>query len=327
MEDQPALPRPTPTLLLLLLLALGLAPAGLGQTQDKAMAANATLTPAPPAQPQPVAQPAGTWTEPKTGMVFNWVPAGCFVMGSPATEPGRNLDEGPQHEVCLSGFWIGQTEVTQGQWRSILGDNPSLIESGDSYPVDMISWYMARDYAARLGKTSGETFRLPTEAEWEYAARAGTTTAYAFGDGISQDQASFGKRYQLPAPRSSRRGSHRKAAQPKIRIRPNMHTNVAASFQPNGFGLYDMHGNVWEWCQDVYDAQYYARSPRLDPLNTGEGASRILRGGSWVTKAATLRSANRSRAWPDLRTAFYGLRLVRIKEEPRDDGPARISQR
>ena len=185
---------------------------------------------------------------------------------------------------------------------------------------------MARDYAARLGKTSGETFRLPTEAEWEYAARAGTTTAYAFGDGISQDQASFGKRYQLPAPRSSRRGSHRKAAQPKIRIRPNMHTNVAASFQPNAFGLYDMHGNVWEWCADVYSAQYYAHSPRLNPLNAGEGASRVLRGGSWVTKASTLRSANRSRAWPDLRTAFFGLRLVRVKEEPKDS-PAQSIKR
>lgn len=263
-----------------------------------------------------------TWTEPKTGMVFNWIPSDCFIMGSPADEPGRNLDEGPQHEVCLSGFWLGRTEVTQGQWRAIMGGNPSHIVNGDEYPVDMVSWDMAKAYAAALGKQSGRAFRLPTEAEWEYAARAGTQTAYAFGDAISPDQASFDKRYSLPAePAVSKRKSRRKAAKPKARLWPNMHTNVVASFLPNAFGLHDMHGNVWEWCEDVYDREFYVRSPRENPRNDRQGVARVLRGGSWVTKAETLRSANRSRGWPDLRTAFYGLRLVRSLVQSESNPP------
>ena len=254
------------------------------------------------------------------------IPAGTFTMGSPPTELGRSPNEGPQHEVTISKpFYMGIYTVTQAQYEQVMGTNPSFFK-GANNPVETVSWDDATEFCKKLSQKTGKRVRLPTEAQWEYAARAGTTTAYAFGEGISQDQASFGKRYQLPAPRSSRRGSNRKTVQPSIRIRPNMHTNVAASFQPNGFGLYDMHGNVWEWCEDVYDAQYYARSPRLDPLNTVEGASRVLRGGSWVTKASTLRSANRSRAWPDLRTAFYGLRLVRVKEEPKDS-PAQTTRR
>jgi len=302
-------------------------------TQANATQASAVAHKAPPPEflPKPGDPPAGaTWTEPKTGMVFNWVPPGCFIMGSPADEPGRNPDEGPQHEVCVSGFWLGATEVTQGQWKAVLGKNPSLIANGDDYPVDMISWDMAKAYAKALGKKSGQTFRLPTEAEWEYAARAGTLTPYAFGDAISQDQASFEKRYSLPAERTvskrKSRKSRRKTARPKVRTWPNMHTNVVASFQPNAFGLHDMHGNLWEWCEDVYDAHYYDRSPRENPQNASEGVSRVLRGGSWVTKASTLRSANRSRGWPDLHTAFYGLRLLRPRAESKD-GPAKISHR
>ncbi|MBU1042488.1 MAG: formylglycine-generating enzyme family protein [Proteobacteria bacterium] len=327
-----------PCLLLALCATLGLAASGLCQdagnaTADNIPQANASISAAQVQEfrSAPGEPPAGTtWTEPKTGMAFLWVPSGCFVMGSPATEPGRNLDEGPQHEVCVSGFWLGKTEVTQGQWKAVTGKNPSLIANGDDYPVDMISWDMAKSYAAALGKKSGGSFRLPTEAEWEYAARAGTLTPYAFGETISQEQASFEKRYSLPAERAvtkrSSRKSRRKAVKYKVRTWPNMHTNVVASFQPNAFGLYDMHGNTWEWCEDVYDAHYYARSPRVNPLNTGEGVSRVLRGGSWVTKASTLRSANRSRGWPDLHTAFYGLRLVRPSSADKDK-PGHISSR
>jgi formylglycine-generating enzyme len=256
-----------------------------------------------------------SWTEPRTGMVFRWVPAGCFLMGSPKSEQGRNVDEGPQHKVCLSGFWIGEKEVTQAQWTTLMKSNPSLIKSGDDYPVDMISWNMAKGYAAAMSR-GGENFRLPTEAEWEYACRAGTTTPYAFGDSISRDQASFDKRFSLPAEpltprRASRRKKHSRIKLHAPRIWPNMHTNVTASFPANAFGLYDMHGNVWEWCEDVYDAAYYSRSRRDNPRNDGQGKSRVLRGGSWVTKAEALRSANRGKGWPDMPTAFYGLRLVR----------------
>ncbi|MGE4263141.1 MAG: formylglycine-generating enzyme family protein [Desulfovibrio sp.] len=270
--------------------------------------------------------PGARWTEPRTGMVFRWIPKGCFTMGSPKKEPGRQPDEGPQHRVCVSGFWLGETEVTQGQWTALMGKNPSLIKNGDDYPVDMISWDMAQTFVAALNGPGGAGFRLPTEAEWEYACRAGTSSAYFYGEEISRDQASFDKRFSLPAePLVPKRKSRRKKASAKrpAKIWANMHTNVVGSFPANAFGLHDMHGNVWEWCQDVYNREYYRRSPRENPRHDGEGTSRVLRGGSWVTKAETLRSANRSRGWPNLRTAFYGLRVVRSAHTP---GPAEISR-
>lgn len=294
-------------LLLLLILCLprnawALEPVGtVGPTRTVAPADNAT---------QPRAGQA--WTEPVTGMEFRWIPAGCFDMGSPEGEPGREPDEGPVHRVCLDGFWMGRTEVTGGQWKAITGEDPSLIKNEDTYPVDMVSWDMAQDYVQRLNARAGGGYRLPTEAEWEYACRAGTDTAYFFGPEISHDQAAFDKRFSLPAepPAPSRRSKRRKSA-PKPRIWPNMHTSVAGSYPANAFGLSDMHGNLWEWCQDVYDEQYYAASPEKNPRKDEGGVSRVLRGGAWVTRADTLRCANRGFAWPDLRTSFYGLRLVR----------------
>ncbi len=252
-------------------------------------------------------------------MVLRWIPPGCFTMGSPEAEAGRNADEGPQHEVCVAGFWMGEPEVTQGQWTALMGANPSLIKNGADYPVDMVSWDMAQEFVTALNGHGDGGFRLPTEAEWEYACRAGTATAYFFGEEISHDQASFDKRFSLPAePLAPARKSRRKRTTAKRapRIWPNMHTNVTASFPANAFGLHDMHGNVWEWCQDVYDEEYYSRSPRENPLCDGEGTSRVLRGGSWVTKSETLRSANRGRGWPDMRTAFYGLRVARSARAP-----------
>ena len=238
-------------------------------------------------------------------------------MGSPKTEHGRERDEGPRHKVCVSGFWIGETEVTQGQWTAIMEDNPSLVKNGDDQPVDMISWGMAKKYAKALGAGGQETFRLPTEAEWEYACRAGTTTAYSYGDAITHDQASFDKPFVLPAQpleprRKSRSGGHHPVQRRAPRVWPNMHTSVVGSFPANAYGLYDMHGNLWEWCEDLYDAGFYSRSPRENPVRQGEGQSRVMRGGSWVTRAESLRSANRGHGWSDMRTAFYGLRLVRL---------------
>lgn len=273
--------------------------------------------------------PGARWTEPRTGMVFRWIPGGCFVMGSPKSEPGRERDEGPQHKVCLSGFWLGETEVTQGQWSAVTGSNPSLIKNGDDQPVDMVSWNMARNFAKTLGQGGAERYRLPTEAEWEYACRAGTTTPYFFGDAVTSAQATFDKPFVLPlrplAPtRGGHRGRHsrqstRKAPEPKIW--PNMHTTVVGSHPANAFGLFDMHGNLWEWCEDVYDPGFYARSPRENPLRLGEGKSRVMRGGSWVTRAESLRSANRGHGWPDMRTAFYGLRLVRLASPTEPEAP------
>ncbi len=269
---------------------------------------NATASPSAP-------RPGSRWVEPRSGIAFRWVPQGCFSMGSPDAEAERGPDEGPQHEVCLSGFWMGETEVTQGQWAALMGSNPSLIKNGEAYPVDMVSWEMAQEFVAALNVASGGAFRLPTEAEWEYACRAGTSTRFFFGEEIIHDQASFDKRFSLPAePLAPRRKAKKKKKLPAkrvVRTWPNMHTSVVASFPANAYGLHDMHGNLWEWCQDVYDRDYYRRSPHENPRCEGEGTSRVLRGGSWVTKSEALRSANRSRGWPDMRTAFYGLRVVR----------------
>lgn len=269
---------------------------------------NATTGPSEP-------QPGSRWVDPRSGIAFRWIPQGCFNMGSPSTEAERGPDEGPLHEVCLPGFWMGETEVTQGQWTALMGSNPSLIKNGEDYPVDMVSWDMAQEFVAALNGASGGGFRLPTEAEWEYACRAGTTTRFFFGEEITADQASFDKRFSLPAeqlvPRRKAKKRRKLPAKRIVRTWPNMHTNVVAGFPANAYGLHDMHGNLWEWCQDVYDREYYRRSPRETPRCDDEGTSRVLRGGSWVTKSEALRSANRSRGWPDMRTAFYGLRIVR----------------
>ena len=182
-----------------------------GAASANATAAASVLAAAPKA--------GDRWIEPRTGMAFRYIPAGCFTMGSPKTEHGRERDEGPRHKVCVSGFWIGETEVTQGQWTAIMENNPSLMKNGDDQPVDMISWDMAKKYAKALGAGGQQTFRLPTEAEWEYACRAGTTTAYSFGDAITHDQASFDKPFVLPAQpleprRKSRSRRHHDVPQP-----------------------------------------------------------------------------------------------------------------
>lgn len=281
-----------------------------------AWAANSAANATQPSPRQP--NPGQAWTEPVTGMEFRWIPAGCFNMGSPDEEPGRELDEGPVHRVCLDGFWMGRTEVTGGQWKSITGEDPSLIKNEDTYPVDMVSWDMAQDYVTKLNQRAGGGFRLPTEAEWEYACRAGTETPYSFGQEISHDQAAFDKRFSLPSepPAPPKRRSKRSKSKPKPRIWPNMHTSVSGSYPANAFGLSDMHGNLWEWCQDVYDEAFYSISPERNPKKEEGGVSRVLRGGAWVTRADTLRSANRGFAWPDLRTSFYGVRLVRDLQPP-----------
>ncbi len=296
-----------------LVLALCLAvPARAADPAVPKAATPAGAEPASTAAAEPA--PGAEWRETITGMEFRWIPTGCFVMGAPEDEPGREDDEGPQHTVCLSGFWMGATEVTGGQWRAVMGDDPSLIKNDDQYPVDMISWDMAQNYVRELNARTGGGFRLPTEAEWEYACRAGTTTAYSFGPEISKEQAAFDKPFRLaaePIAPKKRRGSRRKAVRRQPRTWPNMHTTLAASYPANAFGLHDMHGNLWEWCQDEYDAEAYRKTAKENPVVRGDGESRVMRGGSWVTKADALRSANRSHAWPDMATAFYGLRLVR----------------
>jgi formylglycine-generating enzyme required for sulfatase activity/serine/threonine protein kinase len=235
-----------------------------------------------------------TWTEPVTGMEFVWVPGGCFQMGSPASEASRNDDE-TQHEVCVDGFWMGKTEVTQGQWQKIMGNNPSNFKNGDNYPVEKVSWNDAQDYIRKLGSRSGKSIRLPTEAEWEYAARAGTSTPFAFGRTITPDQVNYDGNYPYG---NAPKGLYRQKTTP------------VGSFKANAFGLYDMHGIVNEWCQDWYDSSYYHNSPRSNPQGPSSGSSRVVRGGSWFNYARDCRSANRGSNAPGNRGSDLGFRLV-----------------
>ena len=229
------------------------------------------------------------------GMGFVLIPAGSFMMGSPSSEPKRDSDE-RQHKVTLTkGFYMGVTEITQGQWKAIMGNNPSNFK-GDNRPVERVSWDDCQEFIRKLNRQEGtDKYRLPTEAEWEYACRAGTTTPFYTGNCISTDQANYDGNY--PMPRCSK-GNYRKK------------TIEAASFSPNAWGLYDMHGNVWEWCQDWFGD--YPSSHVTDPKGPSSGSGRVHRGGSWYNDARHCRSANRSPLLARLQGRGYlGFRLAR----------------
>jgi formylglycine-generating enzyme required for sulfatase activity len=198
--------------------------------------------------------------------------AGKFMMGSPATEKYRGAEEGPQRQVAISKpFYMGVTEVTQAQYESVMGKNPSSFKDPGN-PVNAVSWVDATAFCAALSKKTKRAVRLPTEAQWEYACRAGTKTSFSFGDDIKD----------LDAYGWSRANSGAKC-QPVGRKKPNP------------FGLYDMHGNVWEWCRDRYDAKFYANAKNVDPENsTTETAYFVLRGASWGNNPDTCRSAHRA---------------------------------
>ncbi len=170
------------------------------------------------------------------GMRFAWRPPGTFLMGSPPSEPQRWDDE-QQHRVTLSkGFWLGVTPVTQAQWQAVMGSNPSHFQ-GDDRPVEEVSWDDCQEFCKRLAERDGQRYRLPTEAEWEYACRAGTTTPFHFGATLSTEQANYDGNYTYG---EGKKGKYREETTP------------VGSFPANAWGLHDMHGNVWEWCQDWY---------------------------------------------------------------------------
>ena len=217
------------------------------------------------------------------------IPAGKFKMGSPASEPGRQPNE-TQHEVTLTKpFYIGKYEVTQDQWQSVMGSNPSSRTKGAKLPVTDVSWNDCQEFIKKLNAKTDGCYILPTEAEWEYACRAGTTTAYSFGDSLTN-----------------------------IIVRPSIDANIngstikeVGSFKPNAFGLYDMHGNVWEWCED-WKADYPAGLV-TNPKGPATGDSRVLRGGSFDFNVSLARSSYRFNSTPSTQL-YYGLgfRLARI---------------
>jgi formylglycine-generating enzyme required for sulfatase activity len=229
------------------------------------------------------------------GMKFVRIPPDTFMIGSPPKEPGHTFNE-KQHLVTLSKeFYIQTTEVTQSQWKEVMGNNPSKFNKcGDDCPVEKVSWNDVQDFIHRLNQRDGSgIYRLPTEAEWEYAARAETKTPFSFGQCLTTDQANYDGNY--PFPKCSN-GEFRKKTVP------------VASFSPNNWGLYDMHGNVWEWCQDWYKS--YPPGSVTDPTGPRKGSSRLHRGGSWFSGAGPCRSANRNFSSPGARKFDLGFRLV-----------------
>jgi len=233
------------------------------------------------------------------GMTFVKINPGTFLMGSPEDEPGRS-DKETLHQVTLTkGYYLQTTEVTQGQWKNVMGPfiNPSLNQvCGDDCPVENVSWNDAKDFIAKLNeKENTNQYRLPTEAEWEYAARAGTTTPFAFGDCLLTSQANYNGNYPLSGCTA---GVYRATIIP------------VASLALNDWGLYDMHGNVSELCSDWW-SDSYSSSAVTDPTGPSNGSYRVTRGGGFSFFAQNLRSAYPNNTGPDDRYRFQGLRLAK----------------
>jgi formylglycine-generating enzyme required for sulfatase activity/predicted Ser/Thr protein kinase len=262
--------------------------------------------------PTPVSTPSGTaqakyFTEDINGVPLEmaFIPGGTFLMGSPASEEGRDRSEGPQHSVAMQGFYMGKYEVTQAQWRVVayspkvgldLDIEPSNFK-GDDLPVENVSWEEATEFCRRLSRMTGREYRLPTEAEWEYAARAGTTTPFAFGETITPEIVNYDGNYPYG---STPKGTFREKTTP-----------VGSLGTANGFGLYDMHGNVWEWCLDYWHDDYSgAPTDGSAWLDGGDSRYRVGRGGSWGNDAGLCRSARRDKNEPTLRDTFTGFRVV-----------------
>ncbi|MCD4678683.1 MAG: SUMF1/EgtB/PvdO family nonheme iron enzyme [Desulfobacula sp.] len=217
------------------------------------------------------------------GMEFVWVPEGCFQMGSNSSDAAEN--EQPVHEVCLDGFWMAKHTVTQRQWKQLMGENPSSFK-GDDRPVETVSWEDAKDFILKLNQKSDGTYALPSEAQWEYAARSGG----------KDEEYSGGWKPDRVAWHESNSGGE---------------THSVGSKEPNGLGIYDMSGNVWEWCEDVYDKEAYSKHSRNNPLVTSGGSYRVGRGGSWCDESWGVRCANRSGFRPSYPGSNLGFRLIR----------------
>jgi len=262
------------------------------------------------------------------GMRLAYIPAGKFLMGSPETEADREKQE-MQHEVRLiKGFYIGVHEVTVGQFKQFVRDEKYVtsgerdgkggwgagtggaivsedgkftwkspgFEQTDDHPVVLVSWDDAQAFCRWVSKREQREYRLPTEAEWEYACRAGTTTAYSFGDDASA----------VKTLANAQEGPN--VLKP---IDGYVFTAPVGQFKPNAFGLYDMHGNVWEWCADWYDPKGYVAESQVDPTGPGSGSAKVQRGGSWSSAPQRLRSAARVGRDPSsYRGAYLGFRVA-----------------
>lgn len=253
--------------------------------------------PEPATEPAPSApaalQPEGfralpeRFVHPTTGIVLVRLPAGRYVRGSPPDEPRRDTDEA-QREVEVGEFWLGETEVTVGQWELVMGADFDAPALDPSLPASNLTWYQAEEFVARLDELGPPGWRLPSEDEWEYACRAGTTTPFSFGDDVRPEQVNFDAYYPY---RGGPRGEHSTGARP------------VRSLPANAWGLFELHGNVIEWCADVYTAAGLPGEP-------SEGAPRVLRGGAYVSSADQVRSAWREGYPPKSDGHEYGFRVA-----------------
>ena len=245
-----------------------------------------------------------------------WLPPGTFSLGSPADAPGREADEGPVTATQLThGFWVGRQEVTQRQYQSLTGVNPSWFSADPDRPVENVSYGDATNYCALLTVSeqlagrlpAGYTYRLPTEAEWEYACRAGSTGSFCFGELDAGEE-----RLGYYAWDFDNSGSTNAPPGFALEVSGSYYTTqVVGTRQPNAWGLDDLHGNVWEWCLDWYASQYdYPGGSATDPGGPASGAARVIRGGSWNAGPNSCRSANRSAALPEARSSGIGFRVI-----------------
>lgn len=224
------------------------------------------------------------------------IPGGQFTMGSPVTETHRGKNEDPKHIVDVPGFFMGKYPITQTQWQAMMGDNPSKFQ-GANHPVDQVSWFLAEEFCQKLSLATGQDYRLPSEAEWEYAARAGTNTPFHFGKTITTDLANYDGNYAYD---KGPKGTFRKK------------TVAVDQLAGNAFGLFNMHGQVWEWCLDHWHETYEgAPTDGTAWLEKGDPKMRrVRRGGSWYDSPHACRSAFRYRSYPYAYTGSFGLRVV-----------------
>ncbi len=257
-------------------------------------------------------QPGKPWREPLSGITFIWIPGGCFKMGSPPNAEGRDADEEPIHQVCLSGFWLGEREVTQQQWQRVMLHNPSQLhhevlgQKDEAFPVEGVSRMDIEEYLTKLNSNLQGivTLSLPTEAQWEYACRNGgekvTLPGYAQADQLAW-----------------------------YRGNSNRTTQMTGTRNPNRFGLYDMSGNVWEWVKDSYEQGSYSQHEANDPLFVSDSSFSVIRGGGWKDAPDALRCANRGFERYSNKRADLGLRLaamVDVKPLESGKGNKRVSR-
>lgn len=254
-----------------------------------------------------VSRAENSFTEPTIGMEFALIKGGCFEMGDLVGD--GDINERPVHEACVSDFYLGKYEVTNAQFKKFSPDHNSNTRKAsqldsDQQPVVNVSWEEAADYAEWLSGKTGATYRLPTEAEWEYAARAGSRQNHFWGN--SPDEAC---QYANVADITAKK---KRANWTTFFCEDRFLTSApVGSFMPNGNGLFDMLGNVWEWCEDTYNSEAYSKLPKNNPIYEGSGEYKVMRGGGWSNGPLGIRSSHRVGLSPDVNHYSLGFRLVK----------------